>query len=84
MDDIVEAVRNSRIVVADLTCRDPNVFYETGICHALGKDVILITQDEDVPFDLKHIRHIFYEYTPRGMKRFEKTLKETIKSILMT
>ena len=84
MEDIIDAVKNARIVISDLTDANPNVFYETGICHAMGKDVILITQDEDVPFDLRHIRHIQYEYTPRGMKKFEKALKATIKRILMT
>lgn len=82
MDDIRDAVRNARIIISDLTSRNPNVFYETGICHALGKEVVLITQDVDVPFDLRHIRHIRYEYTPRGMARFEETLRETLKNIL--
>ena len=53
MDVIWESINRARIVIADTTTRNPNVFYEIGICHTLGKDVILITQDsEDVPFDL--------------------------------
>ncbi len=84
VDDILDAVRNARIVVSDLTDGNPNVFYETGICHAMGKEVILITQDRDVPFDLRHLRHIKYEYTPRGMQLFEETLKLTISRILAT
>jgi len=84
MEDIIDAVKNARIVISDLTSANPNVFYETGICHAMGKDVILITQDKDVPFDLTHIRHLRYEYTPRGMKEFEEALKVTIKAILGT
>jgi guanylate kinase len=83
MTDILDAVRTARIVIADLTHANPNVFYETGICHALGKDVILITQDSEVPFDLRHIRHIRYSYTPRGMAAFEVALKETIKAVLV-
>jgi hypothetical protein len=83
MTDILDAVRTARIVIADLTHANPNVFYETGICHALGKDVILITQDSEVPFDLRHIRHIRYSYTPRGMAAFELALKETIKAVLV-
>ncbi|MBC8275477.1 MAG: hypothetical protein H8E40_10990 [Chloroflexi bacterium] len=84
MEDVVDAVKNARIVRSDLTTKKPNVFYETGICHAMGKDVILITQEKDVPFDLKHIRHIHYQYTPHGMKEFEKALAATIKSVLST
>lgn len=82
IDDILSSLKNARIVVADLTAGNPNVFYETGICMALGKEVILITQDDDVPFDLRHIRRIKYEYTPRGMKAFEKVLKLTVQNIL--
>ena len=42
--------------------RNPNVFYETGYAHALGKKVILLTQNiDDVPFDMKHYPHIIYK-----------------------
>ena len=44
-----------------MTGRNPNVFYETGYAHALGKHVILLTQEaKDIPFDLKHYQHIIY------------------------
>jgi len=50
---------------------------------AIGKPVILITQNnEDVPFDVRHMRYIQYSYTPRGMLEFEKRLAETIKTVL--
>jgi guanylate kinase len=78
MDDVREAVTSARYVIADLTLLNPNVFYEVGICHALGKDVILITQDEHIPFDLGHIRHIRYEYTPPGMRLLEQHLESTL------
>lgn len=84
VDDVLDAVRNARIVISDLTENNPNVFYETGYCHALGKEVILVTQNDEVPFDLRHIRQIRYEYTPRGMQNFESALENTIKSILVT
>lgn len=82
MDDIMESVRTARIIVADLTDNNPNVFYETGICHALGKSVILITQNTEVPFDLSHLRRITYEYTPRGALKFEESLSDTVLAIL--
>ena len=66
-------------MLADLTDGNPNVFYELGICHAMGKKVVLITQNAEVPFDVRHIRHIRYEYTPRGMQAFEAALRETLK-----
>ena len=49
------------LIVADLTGRNPNVFYETGYAHALNKRVILLTQRaEDIPFDLKDYPHVVY------------------------
>ena len=82
IDDIIDAVQRSYIIISDLTDNNPNVFYETGYCHAIGKKVILITQDSDVPFDLKSIRHIRYDYTPRGMKSLEENLKKTVEKIV--
>jgi len=79
IDDIWELIANSKIIVADCTGKNPNVFYELGIAHTLGKNVIIITQTpDDIPFDIKHIRYIKYGYTPRGMKAFEASLKEFI------
>src|SRR5258708_21790898 len=44
-----------------MTGRNPNVFYEVGYAHALGKIVLLLTQKaDDIPFDLKHHQHIVY------------------------
>ncbi len=81
--DIWERINRSRFIIADLTRKNPNVFYELGIAHAIGKEVILITQTmEDVPFDLKAIRCIEYSFTPRGMREMESTLRRTIKEIM--
>jgi len=79
MNDIWKRICGSRVIIADCTNRNPNVFYEIGIAHTVGKPVIIITQkSEDVPFDLRHYRYIHYEYTPPGMKKFEDALKKTI------
>ena len=83
MEDIWEQINRAGLIVADLTDKNPNVFYEVGIAHTLGKDVILIAQSEqDIPFDLGHIRCIKYEHTPRGMQAFEATLKRTFEELL--
>ena len=81
--DIWERINRARFLVADLTDQNPNVFYELGLAHAISKDVILLTQSMDfVPFDLKTIRCIVYDFTPRGIQRFEKTLNETIAALM--
>lgn len=77
--DIWERVNRARFLVADLTNQNPNVFYELGLAHALGKDVILLTQSmEFVPFDLKTIRCIPYKYTPRGSQKLQQDLAATL------
>ncbi|MEI7851186.1 MAG: nucleoside 2-deoxyribosyltransferase [Schlesneria sp.] len=58
---IYNQISTADIVVADMSGRNPNVFYEVGYAHALDKKVILLTRDpEDIPFDLKHYPHIIY------------------------
>jgi hypothetical protein len=83
VEDIWKAIVNAHLIVADCTDRNPNVFYEIGLAHTLGKETILITQrEEDIPFDLRHLRYILYQFTPRGMKEFETKFKQTVQSVL--
>jgi hypothetical protein len=61
LERIYNQIAKADLIVSDMTDRNPNVFYETGYAHALGKKVILLTQRaEDIPFDLKHYPHIIY------------------------
>jgi hypothetical protein len=61
LDRIFNQISKADVVVADMTGRNPNVFYEVGYAHALGKRVILLTQNvDDIPFDLKHRQHTVY------------------------
>ena len=83
IEDIWRQINESAIVISELTERNPNVFYETGIAHTIGKEVILITQSmDDVPFDLRHLRCIVYDYTPRGTQNLEGNLTSTVLQIL--
>jgi uncharacterized membrane protein len=57
MEDVRHGIATASIIIADLTGKNPNVFYELGYAHALGKDVLLITQDiRELPFDVRHYR----------------------------
>jgi len=67
--DIVDLIDRSSVVVCDCSGRNPNVFYEMGIAHTLGKRVILITQNNnDVPFDVRHLRYIAYLNNGEGLR----------------
>ena len=83
MDDIAESIRRANLIIADLTGRNANVFYEVGIAHARNKQVLLMTQSiEDVPFDLRHRRALVCEYSPRGCKKLEKDLFDNVQNML--
>jgi hypothetical protein len=61
MDQIFKCIERARFIIADMTGRNPNVFYEVGYYHAIKKEVILCTQsEEDIPFDLRGYNHIVY------------------------
>lgn len=66
---IYNQIAKADLIVADMSGRNPNVFYEVGYAHALGKTVILLTKNsDDIPFDLKHYPHIIYADSIAGMK----------------
>jgi hypothetical protein len=62
IQDIWSLTVLAKAVICDCTGKNPNVFYELGIAHTLGKDVVLLTQKEsDIPFDLRHWRYLVYD-----------------------
>lgn len=76
IQDVVSLIDRSSIVICDCTGRNPNVFYEIGIAHTLGRDVILITQAEsDIPFDLRHLRFVHYLNNGEGLNALSSRLK---------
>ncbi len=82
IQDVVSLIDKSHIVVCDLSGRNPNVFYEAGIAHSIGREVILITrQPEDVPFDLRHIRYIQYHNNDQGLADLRQQLVARIRSL---
>lgn len=59
---VLMGIVSSRFVIANITGRNANVFYELGVAHALDKEVILIAESKaEVPFDLQSKRIIFYD-----------------------
>ena len=84
MDQIWSGIRSAKVLVAELTQRNPNVFYELGLAHALEKPVVLVSSnEEDVPFDLHHIRVIYYDVNDPfwGQKLISKVAENILSAI---
>ncbi|WP_207387273.1 hypothetical protein [Fluoribacter gormanii] len=83
IQDVVSLIDRSRVVICDCSDRNPNVFYEIGIAHALGREVILITQSAgDIPFDLGHLRYVTYLNNGEGLQELGEKLKSRLENLL--
>jgi hypothetical protein len=78
----VSLISKAKVVICDLGGKNANVFYETGIAHAIGAEVVLISQHPtDVPFDLQHIRYIPCLNNAVGLARFGNELKRRLQTL---
>ncbi len=83
MQDIFDIIFSARIVIVDFSGKNPNVMYETGIAHTLGKEVIPLTQNiQDVPSDLRHHRALIYLPNEQGYRDLETALVTRIRIIV--
>jgi hypothetical protein len=84
IDQIWAGINNAKVLLAELTGRNPNVLYELGIAHALRKPVVLVSSNEaDVPFDVRHVRVIYYQMTDPfwGDKLIAKVAENIVSAI---
>lgn len=85
LTDIINSIRTANIIIADITPDNPNVFYELGYAHAIGKNVILLCDAalrQKLPFDISGYRTIFYDNTMSGKNKFETKVNDYIATIL--
>ncbi|MEM6329654.1 MAG: hypothetical protein AAF790_05330 [Planctomycetota bacterium] len=82
VEQIWEEVQKSTVLLADLSERNANVFYELGLAHAAGKPVVLTApQIDDVPFDLRHLRVIVYDIRePDWAAKLGKSVTDFLKN----
>lgn len=79
LDKIYNSIVNSKIIIAEVSSQNPNVYYELGYAHALNKPVILITKDvSSAPFDLSGYNHIVY----RNIRDLREKLKRRLDVLL--
>lgn len=86
IEDIWEKINEAAFIIADLSDNKPNVFYELGICHTLGKKVIQIcdkeSRDKDyngkLPFDINTRLTYFYENSGAGSEELKDNFEKCI------
>ena len=84
IDQIWRGIQSARVLVAELTGRNPNVLYELGLAHALRKPVVLVSSNkDDVPFDVQHVRVIYYDKDDPfwGQKLIEKVAENILSAL---
>lgn len=80
--DMQREIEQSDIVIAEITPANPNVFYELGYAHALGKPTILLARREaELPFDIRSFRVVFYNDTIGGKTEVERNLQRHLGAI---
>lgn len=77
LDRIINQISSADVIVADMTGKNPNVFFEVGYAKGIGKKIIFLTQSaDDIPFDLKHYPHIVYNGKITALQNeLERSLK---------
>lgn len=82
IERIKKGIEQSSVVIADCSGSNPNVFYELGIAHTLGKKTILISSDriEDAPSDVRHL--YFIRYTFDNVSAFVDELLHALNVVL--
>lgn len=83
IDDITRSIKECAIVIADITPNNPNVFYEVGFAHGIGKPTILLSdrKREKLPFDVSGFRTLFYDNTIGGKGAVEERLRRHLEAI---
>lgn len=79
LNDIWREINESEVIIADISSQNANVFYELGIAHTIGKDVILINNNaEGIPFDINSQRYIHYYDDNDLQNKLDCTIKSYI------
>lgn len=79
LQDIFSLIYRSSIVIVDFSNKNPNVMYEVGIAHTLGKIVIPISQSlEHIPSDLNGHRALIYLKNNEGLLNLSSQLSRKL------
>ncbi len=82
VEDILKSIKEAKIVIAEVSPNNANVYYELGYANALNKNVILIAdKNTELPFDIRNTRTLFYENTIDGTDRVKDGLISHLKAL---
>ena len=83
LQDIIEQVVTSQLVIADISEPNANVYFEVGYALAANTPIILLaTRGTSLPFDVAGFRVLFYEDSIGGKARLEEGLKKHLTALL--
>jgi hypothetical protein len=82
--DVIRQIDESKLVIAEISPVNANVYYEVGYAHARGKPTILIADRsiDKLPFDVSPFRTLFYDNTIDGKRRVEEGLRRHLSAVL--
>src|SRR5262245_57335771 len=79
---IIEHIFASDAVIAEITDKNPNVFYEMGVAHAIGNKTIMIAQNaKELPFDISNYRCIIYKQSVDGLQQLQAEIVESLQEL---
>lgn len=85
IEDIWANINKAALIIAEISSNNPNVMYELGICHTVGKNVMLITQYPDkIPFNFRHMRCYPYKNDIPGSDELKRNIKSVIQHMKAT
>jgi len=82
LEHIVKTAYEADVVIADITGNNANVLYELGLAHGFAKTVVVLSQDDEAPFDLKAYRIVSYKPTIAGADKLQKDIRAALEATL--
>ena len=79
-NQIFTMILKAKLIIAETTSRNPNVFYEVGMAHAFNKDVFIFNSNKKkkLPFDISTNRAVFYDNCDDLKKKIVENLKDHV------
>lgn len=83
-DQIYSEIARCDVIIADVSRPNPNIFYEIGLAHALGKPAVFLIQEGagEVPLNLRNYSYLQYVMTSKGLAEFQHMLRRILEDFI--